>query len=203
MRQVLRPGAVVAGSQNAAAGILNLTNNGTGSGVTVDSAVTGVLVQSATGNGVQVKSANFIGVDVESAGGAGVFVNVAGNNGLQVGLRGEQRRAGGFGGDPRIAGDGSHRKRRTGGLGGTRRVRRLVSASGLRVGLAKRRAGEHGECQRRAGRTPRRSSTVCRSARRATACEWSRNRKRRIRGIGGPRRFIRMRHRCPHDVCPQ
>jgi hypothetical protein len=84
----LQPGAVVAGSQNAAAGILNLTNSGTGSGLTVASAVTGVLVQSATANGVQVNSADFIGVDVESAGGAGVFVNAAGNNGVQVGSAG-------------------------------------------------------------------------------------------------------------------
>jgi hypothetical protein len=77
----LQPGAAVTG--NTSASILNLTNNGSGNGVTVNSAgLVGVSVGSAP-TGVQVDSAG-VGVWVDSTTGGGIFVRSAGTVGLQV-----------------------------------------------------------------------------------------------------------------------
>jgi len=88
----LQPGAVIAGNVSSSAGILNLTNNGSGNGVTVNSAANGLQVLSASGNGVQVDSAargvfvvsaSASGLRVGSAN-TGVLVNSANASGVQV-----------------------------------------------------------------------------------------------------------------------
>lgn len=54
----LRPGAVIEGDVSSSGGILNLTNNGSGSGVRVKQAADGVIVESATNNGLYVIAAS-------------------------------------------------------------------------------------------------------------------------------------------------
>ncbi|MBK6429607.1 hypothetical protein [Candidatus Amarolinea dominans] len=82
----LQPGAVIVGSvgqvQNAASGILNLTNNGTGPGITVNSAVRGVYVGTGSIAGMQVDNAD-LGVFVVNARN-GFLVQTATENGVQV-----------------------------------------------------------------------------------------------------------------------
>ncbi len=92
----LRPGAVIEGDVNTPDGILNLTNNGSGSGMHVQNTGADGLLVCATGaettctpnnsihSGVEVANAEHYGLWVTTAGDDGVFIDNAGDDGVQV-----------------------------------------------------------------------------------------------------------------------
>lgn len=90
----LRPGAIISGAiqSTAGEGVLNLNNSDGNAlnvggasdiGLNIEAAATGLWVEEAN-DGLVVESASFNGLEVLSVGNDGVVVNSAGGNGLQV-----------------------------------------------------------------------------------------------------------------------